>query len=203
MNDELTFRIVFWIFLAFILIFNRIIPAYRAKKSDGRLLPDRAAVHAEGKFTFILRIILFVVFLSFLVLYSVDPPFAEFLHLHFPLWLRWSGTAIALLGVCLWVYAQAVLGRFWSPQLQLQKEHKIVTSGPYRVMRHPIYSAMVVWVIGLALFTANVVFVLLGLLTVVGLLARIPREEKMLIEQFGDVYKQYMHRTGRFFPRWR
>ena len=96
-----------------------------------------------------------------------------------------------------------MLGKYWSPQLQVQKEHKIITSGPYRVIRHPIYTAMFIWVIGLALFTASLVFALLALLTIIVLILRIPKEEKMMIEQFGDEYKKYMQITGRFFPRFR
>jgi protein-S-isoprenylcysteine O-methyltransferase Ste14 len=62
---------------------------------------------------------------------------------------------------------------------------------------------MFIWVIGLALFTANMVFASLALLTIMGLILRVPKEEKMMIEQFGDEYKKYMQITGRFFPRFR
>jgi protein-S-isoprenylcysteine O-methyltransferase Ste14 len=62
---------------------------------------------------------------------------------------------------------------------------------------------MFIWVIGLTLFTANLVFALLALLTIMVLILRVPKEEKMMIEQFGDEYKKYMQITGRFFPRFR
>jgi protein-S-isoprenylcysteine O-methyltransferase Ste14 len=62
---------------------------------------------------------------------------------------------------------------------------------------------MFIWVIGLALFTANLVFALMALLTITVLILRVPKEEKMMIEQFGDEYKKYMQITGRFFPRFR
>ncbi len=78
-----------------------------------------------------------------------------------------------------------------------------MTAGPYKVMRHPIYTAMFIWVIGLGLFTANIVFVLLAVLTIIGLAARVPKEEKMMIEELGDEYKSYIMNTGRFFPRLR
>jgi hypothetical protein len=73
MNEELLFRIVFWVLLLFVLVFNRIIPALRSKRSEEKILPDKKAIKNEGKTTFYLRIILFVPFLAFLILYSVYP----------------------------------------------------------------------------------------------------------------------------------
>jgi protein-S-isoprenylcysteine O-methyltransferase Ste14 len=203
MNDEMLFRIVFWVFLLFIIVFNRIIPALRAKKSEEKILPDKKAIKNEGKTTFFLRIILFVLFLAFLILYFIYPPFMNLIHFDFPIWLRWLGTLFAFIGVVLWIYSQAMLDKYWSPQLQVQNEHKIITSGPYRVIRHPIYTSMFIWVIGLAIFTANIGFALIALLTIIGLILRVPKEEKMMIEHFGDEYKKYMQITGSIFPRFR
>jgi protein-S-isoprenylcysteine O-methyltransferase Ste14 len=200
MNEELIFRIVFWVLLFILLVYNRIIPALRTKQ---KLLPDKEAVKHEGKATFILRIILFVLFIAFLILYSIYPSFMNIVHFDLPIWLRRSGTILAFIGVIFWIWSQAVLDKYWSPQLQIQKEHKIITTGSYRVIRHPIYTAMFIWVIGLSLFTANMIFALLAVLTISFLILRVPKEEKMMIEQFGDEYKKYMQNTGRFFPRFR
>lgn len=186
------FRIVFWVLLLFVLVFNRIIPALRAKRSEGKILPDKKAIKNEGKTTFFLSIILFVLFLAFLFLYSIYPPFMNLIHFDIPIWLRWLGTIFSFNGVIFWIYSQAMLDKYWSPQLQVQKKHKIITSGPYKVIRHPIYTAMFIWVIGLAFFSANIVFALLALLTIIGLILRVPKEEKMMIEQFGDEYIKYM-----------
>jgi protein-S-isoprenylcysteine O-methyltransferase Ste14 len=203
MKEEMLFRIVFWVFLLLVMVFNRIIPALRAKKSEEKIWPDKKAIKNEGKTTFFLRIILGGLFFAFLILYFIYPPFMNLIHFDFPIWLRWLGTLFAFIGVVFWIYSQAILGKYWSPQLQVQKEHKIITSGPYRVIRHPIYTAMFIWVIGLALFTANLVFALMALLTITVLILRVPKEEKMMLEQFGDEYKKYMQITGRFFPRFR
>ncbi len=203
MNEEMIFRIVFWVFLFLIIVFNRIIPALRARKSEAKILPDKNAIKNEGNFTFLIRIIFFVLFFSYLILYSIYPPFMNIFHIPFSIWLRWLGTFFAFIGVIFWIYSQAVLDKYWSPQLQVQKEHRIITAGPYGVIRHPIYTAMFFWVIGLALFSANLVFVLLALLTIFGLILRVPKEEKMMIEQFGDEYTKYMKITGKFFPRFR
>jgi protein-S-isoprenylcysteine O-methyltransferase Ste14 len=203
MNEEMPFRIVFWVFLLLVIVSNRIIPALRVKKSGGKILPDKKAILHEGKATFFLRILLFMVLLTYLFLYSIYPPFMNMIHFEFPIWLRWLGTLFAFIGVGFWIYSQALLDKYWSPQLQIQKEHRIVISGPYRVIRHPIYTAMSIWAIGLALFTANMVFTVLAVLTIIGLILRVPKEEKMMIEQFGEEYKKYIQSTGRYFPRFR
>jgi protein-S-isoprenylcysteine O-methyltransferase Ste14 len=203
MNEELSFRIVFWISLFLIIMFNRIIPALRAKKSGVKILPDNMAKKNEGKITFYTRIVAGVIFMAFLVLYSIYPSFMSVLHLNFPISLRWSGTAPAFIGIGLWIYAQSTLGNYWSPQLQIQKEHKIITIGLYKLIRHPIYAAMFIWVVGLALFTANIIFVFLAIFTIIWLILRVPKEEKMMVEQFGDEYVQYIKKTGKFFPKFK
>jgi protein-S-isoprenylcysteine O-methyltransferase Ste14 len=201
MNEELLFRIVFWVFLLIVVLFNRVLPALRAKKSREKILPDKKAIKNEGKTAFFLRIALFLAFFAFLILYSIYPPFMNVLHIDLPIWLRWLGASVAFIGVVFWIYSQAVLDRNWSPQLQVQKEHKLITKGPYKAIRHPLYTAMFIWVIGLSLFTANMVFALLAILTIIGLVARVPKEEKMMIETFGDEYEKYKKNTGRFFPK--
>lgn len=77
-----------------------------------------------------------------------------------------------------------------------------MTTGPYARVRHPLYTAMFGVGIAFALVTANWVFVLLAV-AAIGVVARVPREEQMMIEEFGEEYKAYMQKTGRFFPKWR
>jgi protein-S-isoprenylcysteine O-methyltransferase Ste14 len=62
---------------------------------------------------------------------------------------------------------------------------------------------MFVWAAALGLLTANWIFVVLTALSIAGTMARIPKEEKMMIETFGNEYKAYMQRTGKFLPRLR
>jgi protein-S-isoprenylcysteine O-methyltransferase Ste14 len=103
--------------------------------------------------------------------------------------------------VAFWTWTQIHLDTQWSAQLQLRQEHHLVTSGPYARIRHPLYSAMFGWAVSLGLLTANWIFVALAALSIAGTVARIPKEEKMMLEAFGDEYKEYMQRTGRFFPK--
>lgn len=174
---------------------------YQVRRAGERLLPDRAAVEREGRGSFAARLIVFFALLGFLVLYGIHPAWMRRIEFSLPLWLRWAGFALGLVSLACWTWTQVELGKHWSAQLQLREEHHLVTSGPYSRVRHPLYTAMLGWAVGLALVTANWVFVLMVALTVAGMVSRTPKEEQMMIEQFGDEYRQYMRRTGRFFPR--
>ncbi|GAP16001.1 putative protein-S-isoprenylcysteine methyltransferase [Longilinea arvoryzae] len=203
MNAELTFRIVFWAQLMFIMIFNRVLPALRAKKSGVKLTPDHEAIENEGKFWFVFRVIAGILLAAALVFYSFFPiPSSRF---QFPIPYAWRWAGVILSSICLffWIYAQEILDRYWSVNLKIQKEHRLVTSGPYRVMRHPIYSAMIFWSAGLALDTAHAIFAAFAVVVILWTAPRISKEEKMLIEHFGAAYLDYMKTTGRFLPKFK
>ena len=118
-----------------------------------------------------------------------------------PAWLRWAGFALGLLSVVFWTWTQVTLDTQWSAQLQLTKEHHLITTGPYARIRHPLYAAMFGWSIALALLTANWIFIGIAILSIAGTVRRVPKEEQMMLEAFGDEYQAYMQHTGRFFPR--
>jgi protein-S-isoprenylcysteine O-methyltransferase Ste14 len=201
MNEEFTFRIVFWIHLLIIMIFNRLLPAMQAKKSGTRLFPDHEAIENEGKFLFAFRVIAGILLAAVMVIYSFFPAYSTHLHLPLPMGLRWAGVIISSFFLLFWSYSQAVLDKNWSANLKIQKKHVLVTSGPYAVMRHPIYTAMIFWSAGLALFTANVFFAAFAVVVILWTPLRISKEEKMLIGYFGGEYLDYMKRTGRYFPK--
>ena len=94
------------------------------------------------------------------------------------------------------------LGRFWSPQVQLRAVHRLVTSGPYSRMRHPVHMAILAWAVSLGFVIASCVPVLFAAWVVAILVLRVPREERMMLEQFGDECRDYMKRTGRSLPWW-
>jgi protein-S-isoprenylcysteine O-methyltransferase Ste14 len=106
------------------------------------------------------------------------------------LWLLWK--------------AYADLGRNWSPTMQIQDEHNLVTHGIYTYIRHPIYAALWLWGCAQPLLLWNWIagFALLVVFPPLYFI-RIPREEKMMLETFGEEYSLYTERTGRIFPRLR
>ena len=200
MTTELLFRIAFWILLGGVLVM-RVYFALRVRWAGERLMPDREAVAREGRGMFAVRVVMFLLILAFLVIYTISPPWMGILAAPFPAWLRWVGFALGLLSLVFWIWTQAALGKQWSPQLQLREEHHLVTTGPYARIRHPLYTAMIGYGVGVALVTANWVFVAFALMVVVGSIARAPKEEEMMLQEFGEEYKAYIQRTGRFFPK--
>jgi protein-S-isoprenylcysteine O-methyltransferase Ste14 len=201
MTTEADFRIAFWVLFGGVLVM-RLYFSLRVRQAGERVMPDREAVEREGQTMFGVRVLMFLLLIAWLVLYAINPSWMGVLSVPLPDWLRWVGFAVGLASLVLWTWTQAVLGKEWSPQLQLRGEHHLVTTGPYARMRHPLYTAMFGWGVGVALVTANWVFVVMAVAVIGGTVARIPREERMMIEEFGEEYKAYMKRTGRFFPRW-
>jgi protein-S-isoprenylcysteine O-methyltransferase Ste14 len=130
-------------------------------------------------------------------------PWLDFAHLAVPVWLRWLGGATAGAGTVLFGWSHQTLGKNWSGILELHRGHVLVTEGPYRYVRHPMYSAFFVTAIGLFLLSANWFIGVLPVAAVTWMyLARVSSEEEMMIEQFGEAYRQYMKKTGRLWPRW-
>jgi protein-S-isoprenylcysteine O-methyltransferase Ste14 len=200
MTNETLFHIGFWVLVGGVLAMRAYF-SMRVRRSGGRITPDRQAVEREGSAMFLTRVIGFFVLLAALVLYGIDSPWMRPLSIPLPGWLRAAGFFLALISLLFEIWAQTVLDREWSPQLQLQTDHRLVTAGPYARMRHPIYTALVGWAVGFALVTANWIFAAFALLAPMVFFLRVPREEKMMLDTFGEEYRKYMERTGRFLPR--
>ncbi len=200
MESSLIFRIAFFIVLCAMLLV-RIAFNLRLQRSGERFMPDQQAIRHEGVGLFISRVVMFFTLVAILVLYAIHHPWMEDLDFYLPPWLRWLGWVIGLLSIALIIWVQLELGRQFSPQLQLRQEHQLITSGPYSRVRHPLYTALFGFGLSLALVSANWFFVGFFVLSLVGLVLRVPKEEQMMLEQFGEQYRQYMQRTGRFIPK--
>ena len=119
-----------------------------------------------------------------------------------PLWLRWLGVGVALSGFTLLQWAQQSLGKNWSDEPRLVEGQEMISSGPYRWIRHPIYAAFLLILGSLLLISANWFIGALWLgMTGLDVASRMRTEESMMVGQFGEQYRAYMRRTGRLFPR--
>jgi protein-S-isoprenylcysteine O-methyltransferase Ste14 len=201
MTSEAAYRLAFLVLLLALLAM-RVIFMIKVRRSGERLLPDERAVQREGGPGFvILRSVLFLAILAFLGMYFAGMAWMDIFLFRLPGWLRWSGFAVGLLSVVFWIWTQIHLDTQWSAQLQLKRNHQLVTTGPYASIRHPLYLGMMGWAISVSLLTANWIFVAVCVLSIIGVVVRVPKEEQMMIEAFGDEYKAYMQRTGRYFPK--
>lgn len=138
-----------------------------------------------------------------LIVYLLNPAWMQWSAVPLPAWLRWLGVVTAVLSLPLMYWLFRSIGRNITQTVKTRKEHQLVTTGPYRWVRHPLYSVGTLLFGSFALIAANWFMALATLLGFVMLLVRLPNEERHLLERFGDEYQEYMKRTGRFVPRLR
>lgn len=118
--------------------------------------------------------------------------------------LRWFGVGVLVLTVVLLSWVHYTLGRNFNTTLVLRRDHTLITHGPYRWVRHPMYTSFVLLLVGMFLVSANLLLgILSGILLVALLWLRTPLEEAQLRERFGASYDAYRARTGRLWPRLR
>ena len=196
----MAFQVAFWGLLG-LMVLMHLWFMFRVRQAGERLMPDKAAIKREGWSVFIGGFVSLLL-VALIVLVPLHRVNLQRFALPLPFWLRWVGFVLGLASLGLWTWTHVALGRFWSVPLQLRADHRLVTSGPYSRVRHPMYSAILGWVASLALLVANWIAVILAVAGAIILVARVPREEKMMQERFGDEYREYMKRTGRFFPTW-
>lgn len=136
------------------------------------------------------------------IAWMINPKWMAWSSLPFPAWLRWLGVVVAVCGGCLWAWAVHKLGKNLTDTVITRVDHTLVTSGPYRWVRHPFYTACALGLVGSTLVMANWFIALVGgVVWFVFLVPRTKIEEKNLIARFGDDYRAYMRQTGRFLPR--
>jgi protein-S-isoprenylcysteine O-methyltransferase len=115
--------------------------------------------------------------------------------------IGWIGIGIMLCGLALRLWANVVLGRYYTSTLRLTEGQRIVTGGPYRILRHPGYSGMLMTWVGAGLATANwIAATLIALVMLAAYYYRIQSEEAMLLTSFGEPYQAYAARTWRLLP---
>jgi protein-S-isoprenylcysteine O-methyltransferase Ste14 len=119
----------------------------------------------------------------------------------YPEFIRWIGVLLVLSSVPLLWWIHKTLDRQYSACLQIKDSHSLITEGPYSRVRHPMYTVLNMFSFGVALVTANFLTILFAFLVIIPFPFVAKKEEQMMIETFGDQYTEYMHKTGRFFPR--
>jgi protein-S-isoprenylcysteine O-methyltransferase Ste14 len=118
---------------------------------------------------------------------------------------RWPGliigVALGVAGVALRAFAMAALGRYYALKPQVEKGQRVVTTGPYQLVRHPGYAGIVLSLLGLQMITGTWVALLAIFFVILPLPVRIRIEEQLLLEQLGKRYEDYERRTRyRLFP---
>lgn len=127
-----------------------------------------------------------------------EPRFANY-----PFTLAQAALGAIVFALALWLFRKTHkdLGTNWSVTLEVREQHKLVTQGVYNRVRHPMYSAFWLWAIAQALLLPNWIAGFAGIIGFGSLFfLRVGREERLMIETFGDEYRDYMKRTARIMP---
>ncbi len=145
---------------------------------------------------------LLITFPAFFLLLSRGPHFGPLGHRFVPGYrsLREAGVLITWIGVGIAIWARCHIGKNWSGLITLKEDHQLICTGPYRWVRHPIYTGMLVGVLGTALVLGEWRGILALLLLIVAHTLKARREEALMVRHFGSVYEEYRRKTGFLVP---
>jgi len=185
-------------FVAGFLLFMGIRVYYhkRAAREGGRMNGR------DSRLSIILRLVLAIPLVGTLVAYMIRPDILAWAEIPAPAWVRWLGAGLTVITIPLSIWVHEALGANFNTILGVRDRHTLVTHGPYRWVRHPMYDVLFLYMLSILLLTGNL---LLGGLFMGGFLitiaTRVAKEEAILEEAYGDAYRAYRLRTGRFVPR--
>jgi len=171
---------------------------YRARADrEGGRLPERP----QGLPSIAARLAFGIAVWGFILVQHFAPKLVRWSFIELPYAVRWLGLGLLTLAVAGIWWTMRNIGTNVSPSTSTRADAVLVTDGPYRWVRHPIYTLGFLLFLSLALIVGSIpFFVLLGFL-IIWIPRRASREEANLIASYGDAYRQYMTRTGRFLPR--
>jgi protein-S-isoprenylcysteine O-methyltransferase Ste14 len=167
-------------------------PAREAPKTDQR----------KSRIENILLGLLYVALIFLPLIYSVTHWLA-FANYSLPAWMGRFGVFVLVCSLFVFARSHMDLKFNWSPTLEIRQDHALITNGIYRFIRHPMYASMWLGAIAQILLLQNwlagpmylILFALFYFL-------RVPAEEKMMLDTFGDRYREYIKKTGGVIPKW-
>ena len=137
------------------------------------------------------------------LVYLVNPEWMAWSKAGLPVWGRWLGVATGLTctGLIYWLFS--AIGSGITPTGATRQRHVLATTGPYRWVRHPLYTVGSTFFVSFGMMADSWFIGALGVLAFVLMASRVPAEEANLVAKFGDEYRDYMTRTGRYLPKLR
>ena len=142
------------------------------------------------------------VILAFVLLFADWPTSGPLAFRIVPATIFWAsiGTVLALAGIVFAIVARFVIGRNWSSAVTVKQDHEMVQSGPYRIVRHPIYSGFLLAILGTAIAFGEVRDFLAFVLALTGWKIKSLGEERFMLNRFGTKYSEYSRRVKGLVP---
>jgi protein-S-isoprenylcysteine O-methyltransferase Ste14 len=204
LNVLIHYDVLFRLIAAVQLLAMGVVRAYFGAPSTKESPETRPAPRAESAWlTTILGLIALLHF-GAIFAYLANPTLLRWSAFEVGTSIRWLAIALSCLGVSGEIWAAVSLGASYSPLLRVSNERALVTAGPYRWVRHPLYAFWIPVMTGWGLAARSWFILISGAVLILVLrIVRVPREEAMMVGGFGESYRQYITRTGRFLPRFR
>ncbi len=195
-SEEFVFRMIL---VGIYVIFSIIRFRYRWLAKNNSIITEKNSVTQNLLLAMMIYEIL--TFIAYVFFYKWIP--WEITHIaQIPSWLRWIGLPLGIGALIYFIIIHEALGKNFSPKLRIKKEQTLITSGPYKRIRHPMYVAFLLLHIAVFLIVSNwIIGVTWMVFLITIIIVRVKPEEDMMLERFGDEYSQYMKRTWRFFPK--
>jgi len=201
MAAEPVYRISFLLLFAFFWLVRIYYVRKTRDPSAPRSRRERREAMKKEWVTGILLIVLTPVELILILLYVWGPIWMNWADILGPYWIHWTGAGLMVLSIPLMSWIHTTLGKHYSYALETKSEQTLVKSGPYARVRHPLYSAHNLNNLGMILLTGNIPLIIFAIFGIPLTYVRMRDEERMMIEQFGSEYEEYIERTGRIFPK--
>ena len=196
MHEQQLFQ---WIFMGILVVTFAISASFRRR---ARQLGGTIPRAQEGGFILGLRFLVAAPLYLSLLAYMINPAWMAWSMVRLPIGLRWLGAGVGLAMLPLLYWLLRSIGNNISETFLTKDNHTLVTHGPYRWVRHPLYTVATVIFVALSLVAANwFMLAMAALLIFVIAFFVIPKEETQLALKFGDAYRLYQQRTGRLLPR--
>ncbi len=149
------------------------------------------------------RILRVVIFLIAIALLSIPGIPLSWLYVHLwpgGFWPFWLGAAVFIAGLLFAVWAREHLGSNWSRSVTIKQDHELITTGPYAVVRHPIYTGILTGFLGTAIATSQVRGCIVFILILFVFWLKLRLEEQWMLSPFGETYATYAHNTAALVP---
>jgi protein-S-isoprenylcysteine O-methyltransferase Ste14 len=148
----------------------------------------------------ILRIAIFMIAIALLMTTRIPLPWLYLQLWPASLWTFWLGAAVTIAGLLFAVWARVHLGRNWSRSVTIKQDHELIKTGPYGVVRHPIYTGILAGFLGMAIAISQVRGFVVVVLIFIAFWIKFRMEERWMRSQFGEAYAAYAHQTAALVP---
>jgi protein-S-isoprenylcysteine O-methyltransferase Ste14 len=160
----------------------------------------KATQRLEPAASRILRVFIFVIAIALLSTTRVPLPWLYLQLWPVGLWPFWLGAGVTIAGLLFAIWAREHLGRNWSRSVTIKQDHELITTGPYAVVRHPIYTGILTGFLGTAVAISQVRGLIVVVLIFLAFWIKLRLEEQWMRSQFGEVYESYAHQTAALVP---